>query len=82
MGAVILWCFGMVMNVVSPLHPHPAASNLCADAHKYGYYLPVFFQSAQGTSATLSGVRFIELIIPQIVTLAITGVIVSRWAIT
>ncbi|CRG89904.1 Putative HC-toxin efflux carrier TOXA [Talaromyces islandicus] len=45
----------------------------------YGYYLPMFFQTIQGASATESGVRYIAMMIPQIVTLAVTGAIVSKW---
>ncbi|KAK4161122.1 major facilitator superfamily domain-containing protein [Cladorrhinum sp. PSN259] len=45
----------------------------------YAYYLPVFFQSAQGVSTTESGVRFIALLVPQIVTLVIVGGIVTKY---
>ncbi|KID61421.1 Major facilitator superfamily domain, general substrate transporter, partial [Metarhizium hybridum] len=45
----------------------------------YGYYLPMFFQTVQGATATESGVRYIAMMVPQIVTLALTGAIVSRW---
>ncbi|KAK8101427.1 permease of the major facilitator superfamily [Apiospora kogelbergensis] len=45
----------------------------------YGYYLPILFQSIQGVSTTQSGVRFIALIGPQIVTIVITGALVSQW---
>ncbi|KAF2445324.1 MFS general substrate transporter [Karstenula rhodostoma CBS 690.94] len=44
----------------------------------YTYYLPIFFQSIQGVSATHSGVRFIALVVPQIVLLVVTGAIVSK----
>ncbi|KID97562.1 MFS multidrug transporter, partial [Metarhizium majus ARSEF 297] len=50
-----------------------------ANALWYGYYLPVFFQTVQGATATESGVRYIAMMVPQIVTLALTGAIVSRW---
>jgi Na+/melibiose symporter-like transporter len=46
---------------------------------KYGYYLPFFFQSAQGTSTTESGVRFIAMVAPQIITLVVTGALVTTW---
>ncbi|KAF2464463.1 efflux pump antibiotic resistance protein [Lindgomyces ingoldianus] len=45
----------------------------------YAYFLPIYFQSIQGVSATASGVRFIALVLPQIVGLVITGAIVSTW---
>ncbi|KID84964.1 MFS multidrug transporter [Metarhizium guizhouense ARSEF 977] len=45
----------------------------------YGYCLPMFFQIVQGATATESGVRYIAMMVPQIVTLALTGAIVSRW---
>ncbi|KAI1658100.1 major facilitator superfamily domain-containing protein [Daldinia decipiens] len=46
---------------------------------RYGYYLPILFQSAQGASTTESGLRYIALVGPQIVALIITGGIVSKW---
>ncbi|KAK2593319.1 hypothetical protein QQS21_008962 [Conoideocrella luteorostrata] len=45
----------------------------------YAYYLPIFFQSAQGVSTTASGVRFIALVLPQIVGLVVVGAVVSMW---
>ncbi|RYP41930.1 hypothetical protein DL767_000667 [Monosporascus sp. MG133] len=45
----------------------------------YGYYLPILFQSAQGVSTTESGLRYIALVGPQIVSLIIVGGIVSKW---
>lgn len=47
--------------------------------YQYGYYLPFFFQSVQGTSATTSGVRYIAMMIPQIVSLVVTGIIVTKF---
>jgi hypothetical protein len=41
--------------------------------------LPIYFQSIQGVSATQSGVRFIALVCPQIVSLVVVGAIVSSW---
>lgn len=46
---------------------------------QYAYYLPIYFQSVQGVSTTQSGVRFIALVLPQIVGLVVTGAIVSQW---
>ncbi|KAI0383424.1 MFS general substrate transporter [Hypomontagnella monticulosa] len=45
----------------------------------YAYYVPIYFQSVQGVSTTQSGVRFIALVLPQIVGLVIVGGIVSQW---
>ncbi|KUI59517.1 Putative HC-toxin efflux carrier TOXA [Cytospora mali] len=45
----------------------------------YGYYLPLFFQTAQGTSVTTSGIRQIALMVPDIVGIALTGFVVSKW---
>ncbi|KAI1130117.1 MFS general substrate transporter [Nemania abortiva] len=45
----------------------------------YAYYLPIYFQSAQGVSTTQSGVRFIALVLPQIVGLVVVGAIVTQW---
>ncbi|KAI0017069.1 MFS general substrate transporter [Xylariomycetidae sp. FL0641] len=45
----------------------------------YAYYLPIFFQSVQGVSTTESGVRFIALVLPQIVGLVVVGAIVTQW---
>lgn len=46
---------------------------------QYGYYIPMLFQTVQGASATESGVRYIAMMVPQIVTLALTGAVVSKW---
>lgn len=46
---------------------------------QYAYYLPIFFQAGQGISATQSGVRFIALVIPEIVAIGVFGGIVSKW---
>ncbi|KAK8026497.1 major facilitator superfamily domain-containing protein [Apiospora marii] len=53
--------------------------SLGMSSQTYAYYLPIFFQSAQGVSTTESGVRFIALVLPQIVGLVIVGAIVTRW---
>ncbi|KAI1760080.1 MFS general substrate transporter [Hypoxylon sp. FL1150] len=45
----------------------------------YAYYLPIYFQSVQLVSTTQSGVRFIALVLPQIVGLVIVGALVSQW---
>lgn len=45
----------------------------------YGYYLPIFFQSVQGATTTDSGVRYIALVVPQILALVLTGAIVTKW---
>lgn len=46
---------------------------------QYAVYLPIFFQSARGVSITDSGVLYIALVIPQIFTLVMIGVIVAKW---
>ncbi len=46
---------------------------------KYAFYLPIFFQSVQGVSTTQSGVQYIALVVPQIVSLVVTGGFVSTW---
>ncbi|KAK7908715.1 major facilitator superfamily domain-containing protein [Apiospora marii] len=53
--------------------------SLGMSSQTYAYYLPIFFQSAQGVSTTESGVRFIALVLPQIVGLVIVGAVVTRW---
>ncbi|KAI1078845.1 MFS general substrate transporter [Whalleya microplaca] len=45
----------------------------------YAYYLPIYFQSVQGVSTVESGVRFIALVLPQIVGLVVVGGLVTRW---
>ncbi|GAW20476.1 hypothetical protein ANO14919_099820 [Xylariales sp. No.14919] len=45
----------------------------------YGYYLPIFFQSVQGVTTTQSGVRYIAMVVPQIVSLVVVGAVVSIW---
>ncbi|KAK8081415.1 MFS general substrate transporter [Apiospora saccharicola] len=53
--------------------------SLGMSSQTYAYYLPIFFQSAQGVSTTESGVRFIALVLPQIVGLVIVGAVVTKW---
>ncbi|KAL8753064.1 MAG: hypothetical protein Q9199_005309 [Rusavskia elegans] len=43
-----------------------------------GYYLPFYFQAAQGVSASTSGVRFIALALPEVVAIVITGALVTK----
>ncbi|KAM7219719.1 Major facilitator superfamily domain containing protein [Rhypophila decipiens] len=45
----------------------------------YSFYLPIFFQSGQGVSTTESGIRIIAMIAPVIVSIMVTGGIVSTW---
>ncbi|GME24191.1 hypothetical protein EAF04_007999 [Neofusicoccum parvum] len=45
----------------------------------YNFFIPIFFQSAQGVSATTSGVRFIALIVPQVVFVIITGAVATKY---
>ncbi|KAI0411742.1 MFS multidrug transporter-like protein [Xylaria grammica] len=45
----------------------------------YGYYLPIFFQSVQGVTTSQSGVRYIAMVVPQIVSLVVAGAVVSIW---
>jgi hypothetical protein len=40
--------------------------------------MPFYFQTVQGVSATESGVRFIALVLPEIVAILVSGVIVSK----
>ncbi|KAK8139320.1 MFS general substrate transporter [Apiospora sp. TS-2023a] len=53
--------------------------SLGMSSQTYAYYLPIFFQSAQRVSTTESGVRFIALVLPQIVGLVIVGAVVTKW---
>ncbi|KAF2267497.1 MFS general substrate transporter [Lojkania enalia] len=45
----------------------------------YAYYLPIFFQSVQGVSATAAGIRMISFVLPSIVAIGATGGAVSRF---
>ncbi|KAH8787843.1 major facilitator superfamily domain-containing protein [Diaporthe sp. PMI_573] len=45
----------------------------------YGYYFPIFFQSVQQVSIVDSGVRYLAFIVPQVVALATSGAVVTRW---
>ncbi|KAH8649754.1 major facilitator superfamily domain-containing protein [Tricladium varicosporioides] len=45
----------------------------------YAYYMPIYFQSIQGVSATESGIRFIALVAPQIIATIIVGGIISKF---
>ncbi|KAK0628368.1 hypothetical protein B0T17DRAFT_596971 [Bombardia bombarda] len=44
-----------------------------------GYYLPIFFQSTQGVSVAMSGVRYIAMIGPMVFGVIIVGGLVSTW---
>lgn len=39
------------------------------------YYLPIYFQAVYNASAILSGVYIIPMILPQLITAGLTGVI-------
>ncbi|KAI9879023.1 MAG: hypothetical protein M1830_009822 [Pleopsidium flavum] len=41
------------------------------------YYIPFYFQAVQGVSVTTSGIRYIPLVVPQIVAIVVTGAIVT-----
>lgn len=43
------------------------------------FYLPFWFQTVEGVDAITSGVRFIPLLVPQILALILTGAVVSKW---
>lgn len=43
------------------------------------FYLPFWFQAVQGIDPIVSGVRFILLILAQMVTLIVTGALVTQW---
>ncbi|KAF1994746.1 permease of the major facilitator superfamily [Amniculicola lignicola CBS 123094] len=42
------------------------------------YYLPFYFQAVQGTSAVVSGVRYLPLVLPQVVALVVSGGIATK----
>ena len=43
-----------------------------------GYYLPFYFQAAQGVSATQSGISFISLAFPEIIAIMASGAIATK----
>ncbi|KAH6663434.1 major facilitator superfamily domain-containing protein [Halenospora varia] len=45
----------------------------------FTYYIPIYFQSVRGLSATASGIRFIALIIPQMFSLIVAGIVATKW---
>lgn len=76
-GATTLLGFGGISVVVSV---QPSLSLIGSlTVRQYGYYLPILFQSAQGASTTESGLRYIALVGPQLVTLIIVGGLVTKW---
>jgi hypothetical protein len=81
MGSLTLFGIGLAINVVRR-HILPSVL-IPGQAHKpssqYGYYLPLFFQAAQGEGVMMSGVCQIALIVPDILAIGITGIIVSKW---
>lgn len=80
MGALVLFFLGTSSLTVSA-GPARAFVNraLTNPMVQYAYYLPIYFQSAQGVSTMQSGVRFIALVLPQIVGLVIVGAVVTQW---
>jgi hypothetical protein len=46
---------------------------------QYGYYIPIYFQSIKGSSATKSGLEFMALALPQIVFVILSGAVVTNW---
>ncbi|KAH8651556.1 efflux pump antibiotic resistance protein [Tricladium varicosporioides] len=45
----------------------------------YGYYLPIYFQSIKGSSATKSGLQFMALALGQIVFIVLSGAAATTW---
>ena len=43
------------------------------------FYIPFWFQGVQGTDAITSGIRFLPLILPQMIALIVTGAIVTKY---
>ena len=43
-----------------------------------GYYIPFYFQAAQGVSAAQSGIRFIPLAFPEVVAILLTAVVINK----
>lgn len=41
--------------------------------------MPIYFQSIQSVSATESGIKFIALIVPQIVATAVVGALITQY---
>ncbi|KAL9122059.1 MAG: hypothetical protein Q9187_001384 [Circinaria calcarea] len=52
---------------------------LGASTYIHTFYLPFYFQAVQGVDAITSGIRFIALMLPQMVALIGAGAIVSKW---
>lgn len=78
-GACFLFFLGMSSIVVSNADAtlfFGLANEACL---KYAYYMPVYFQSIQGVSATESGIKFIALIVPQIVATVIVGGLITTF---
>lgn len=79
-GALVLFGLGAASQTVSLQATCSNEIMLPTNVWKqYAYYLPIFFQAGQGVSAPQSGVRFIALVIPEIVAIGVFGGIVSRW---
>ncbi|KAF7854226.1 hypothetical protein EAF04_010523 [Stromatinia cepivora] len=43
------------------------------------YYLPIYFQSVRGLSATTSGVRLLAMVVPEMIFLMLAGVVATKW---
>ena len=42
------------------------------------YYIPFYFQAAQGASATSSGAKFISLVLPEIIAIVVVAAVVGK----
>ncbi|CAK3796887.1 major facilitator superfamily domain-containing [Lecanosticta acicola] len=51
----------------------------CLGAHQliFLYYLPIWFQAVEGTSAVGSGIRLLEMVIPVVIASVVTGKLIS-----
>jgi hypothetical protein len=79
MGALVLFFLGIASISVSPQQPVFDDVVTRTNVTKLAFYLPLYFQSTRGISATHSGINMIAYVAPSIVAIGITGALVSKY---
>ncbi|KUJ10943.1 MFS general substrate transporter [Mollisia scopiformis] len=88
---IALFCFTQVIlgeDATIPIRVLKQRSILCGSlflffmavpSYIYGYYLPIYFQTSKGSSATYSGAQFMALAVSQIFFVVISGAVATKW---
>lgn len=81
-SALVLFFLGASQYVVSQKSPPPSLVltqiGLTVPLQNV-FFLPFYFQAVRGVDPVTTGVRFIPLLLPMIVTLIVIGAVVKQW---